>query len=90
MAALGKPQEAEAAFESGLECIAGLGLFLLEVLCLRDLKVCVLDKDGRDVEGTERLRASIHTLLGATPAANQLEEMQDALGSTVSVADVLA
>ncbi len=89
LAFLGRPQEAEAAFESALDYIADLGLFLYEVLCLRDLKVHVLDKDGRGAEGTARLKASIHTLLGTAPAADQIAELQVAIGSAIDVADIL-
>jgi tetratricopeptide (TPR) repeat protein len=90
LAALGKMAEAEAAFESSLASVVGLGLFLLEVLALADLKALVLDKDGRAAEGSSRLKVAIHTLMGKTAAADQLAELQDALGSGVSVSDVLA
>lgn len=39
--------EAEAAFESAASHPVKGGLYLFEVLALRDLKVLVLDKDGR-------------------------------------------
>ena len=47
MAAQGAMAEAEAAFETAAQIPVKGGLYLLEVLALRDLKVLVLDKDGR-------------------------------------------
>ena len=41
--------EAEAAFELAAQIPVKGGLYLHEVLALRDLKVLVLDKDGRGV-----------------------------------------
>jgi len=90
LAALGKMAEAEAAFESSVASVAGTGLFLLEVLALADLKVFVLDKDGRAAEGSSRLKVAIHTLMGKSAAEDQLAALQVALGSGVSVGEVLA
>ena len=90
LAALGKMAEAEAAFESSLASVVGTGLFLLEVLALADLKVFVLDKDGRAAEGSSRLKVAIHTLMGKSAAEDQLAALQVALGSGVSVGEVLA
>ena len=90
LASTGQLQAAEQAFESALSSVEGLGLFLMEVLALRDLKVCVLDKDGRGTEGSARLKASIHQLLGAAPAADQLAGLAAAVGPEVDLAAVLA
>lgn len=90
LAAMGKTQAAEEALESALKTVAGLGYFLLEVLALRDLKVCVLDKDGRAEEGTTRLKASVLQLLGATPTAENVEALALALGPEVDLHSVLA
>jgi tetratricopeptide (TPR) repeat protein len=90
LAALGKMAEAEEAFESSLASVAGLGLFLNEVLTLTDLKVLVLAKDGRAVEGSSRLKDAIHTLMGKSAAEDQLAALQVALGSDISVSEVLA
>ena len=49
MAAQGAMVEAEAAFELASQIPVKGGLYLFEVLALRDLKVLVLDKDGRGV-----------------------------------------
>ena len=49
MAAQGAMAEAEAAFELAAQIPVKGGLYLHEVLALRDLKVLVLDKDGRGV-----------------------------------------
>ena len=87
---MGKTQAAEEALESALKAVAGLGYFLLEVLALRDLKVCVLDKDGRAEEGTTRLKASVLQLLGATPTAENVEALAVALGPEVDLRSVLA
>lgn len=88
LAALGKLQESEVAFELALTSIAGFELFFFDVLCLRDMKVHVFDQDGRTDEGTKRLKASIHMLLGTTPAREQLKELQVALG--LNLTDILA
>ena len=90
LASMGKAQAAEEAFESALANLSGFGLHLLEVLVLRDLKVYILDKDGRSDEGSNRLKASIHQLLGTSPAAEQLAELQVALGPDVDIPSVLA
>eukprot|EP01047_Picozoa_sp_COSAG01_P042923 COSAG01_NODE_3777_length_5704_cov_34.622658_5_plen_57_part_00 len=50
--------EAEAAFELAAQIPVKGGLYLSEVLALRDLKVFVLDKDGR---GTY-IHAYIHAI----------------------------
>ena len=86
----GKAQEAEEAFESALTSLSGFGLFLLDVLVLRDLKIFVLDKDERSDEGSSRLKASIQQLMGATPCAEQLAELQVALGPEIELKSVLA
>ncbi len=49
LAAQGAMVEAEAAFELAAQIPVKGGLYLHEVLALRDLKVLVLDKDGRGV-----------------------------------------
>ena len=49
MAAQGAMAEAEAAFELAAQIPVKGGWYLAEVLALRDLKVLVLDKDGRGV-----------------------------------------
>ena len=63
-AAQGKPVEAEAAFEQAVAVAHKSGLRLLEMLALRDLKKCVLDKDGRGVEGIRRLKAVLQGMKG--------------------------
>ena len=90
LVATGKPKEAEEAFEAALASIDGFEYFLLEILCVRDLKVLVLDKDGRGDEGSARLKAAIHRLLGETPAPEQLAELAVALGDSIDLAAVLA
>ena len=90
LVATGKPKEAEEAFEAALASIDGFEYFLLEILCVRDLKVLVLDKDGRGDEGSARLKAAIHRLLGETPAPEQLSELAVALGDSIDLAAVLA
>lgn len=90
LASIGKAKAAEEAFESALTNLSGFGLFFLEVLVLRDLKVYVLDHAGRNDEGTKRLKVSIQQLLGATPPAEQLAELQVALGSEIDLQSVLA
>ena len=90
LAATGRAQAAEEALESALKSVAGCGLFLLEVLALRDLKVCVLDTDCRAEEGSARLKASVLQLLGSTPAAEELEALASALGPEVDLRSVLS
>ena len=90
LVAMGKPKEAEEAFEAALASIDGFEYFLLEILCVRDLKVLVLDTDGRGDEGSARLNAAIHQLLGETPAPEQLAELAVALGDSIDLAAVLA
>ena len=89
--ALGKADEAETALEAALDCVESLsGYTLQRVLALRDLKVHVLDKDGRGKEGSARLEAAIHQMLGESPAAEQLAELAPALGDAIDLAAVLA
>ena len=64
LAARGKPAEAEAAFEEAVAMAHKHGLRLLEMLALRDLKRCVLDKDGRGAEGIPRLKAVLQDMKG--------------------------
>jgi tetratricopeptide (TPR) repeat protein len=90
LAAMGELKKAEAAFESALASIADFEFFLLEILCLRDLKVLVLDKDGRNGDGSARLKAAIRRLLGETPASEQLTELKTALGDSLNLAATLA
>ena len=61
---------------------AAIGLYLGEVLALRDLYVCVLRKDGEDRsnEGIDLLKASIDRLLGHNPAPDDLEVLAKCLG----------
>lgn len=89
LAAMGKPKEAEESFESALDRVAGCGFHLLETLALRDLKVFVLDKDGRSESGSMRLKASILQLLGASPTSEQVEALALALGPVVDLSAVL-
>eukprot|EP01047_Picozoa_sp_COSAG01_P012693 COSAG01_NODE_579_length_15238_cov_10.570183_6_plen_98_part_00 len=49
LAAQGMMADAKAAFELAAHIPVKGGLYLYEVLALRDLKVLVLDKDGRGV-----------------------------------------
>ena len=51
LAALGRKQEAEAAFEKAAEIAHRTGMLLYEMLALRDLIKCVLADDGRSEEG---------------------------------------
>ena len=91
LAALGKAHEAEAALEAALACVESLpGYTLQRVLALGDLKVHVLDKDGRGAEGSARLKVAIHQMLGESPAAEQLAELAPALGGAIDLAAVLA
>ena len=64
LAAQGKMNEAQAAFEAMASESAEVGWFMLEVLATRDMKVLVFDKDGRGDEGSARLKSAIHRLLG--------------------------
>ena len=50
----------------------------------------MLDKDGRGDEGSARLKAAIHRLLGETAAPEQLAELAVALGDSIDLAAVLA
>jgi tetratricopeptide (TPR) repeat protein len=90
LAAMGKAEEAAAAFESALAAIKGFEYFLLEALCLRDLKVLVLDQDGRGAEGSTRLKTTICMLLGDAPVAEQLVELQASLGGAIDLSAILA
>ena len=84
MASMGNHAEAEAAFKAALQSVAGFGLFLYEIIVEADLKVHVLDKDGRDSVGCTRLKAAVHKLLGDKPAPDQLAELAIALQTTIS------
>ena len=64
LAAQGKKQAAEAAFEEAIEVSHRTGLRLLEMFALRDLKKHVLDGDGRGEEGTRRLKAVLSEMEG--------------------------
>lgn len=90
LVATGELKQAEDAFEKALASIEGFEFFLLEVLCLRDLKVFVLDKAGRSDDGSARLKAAIFNLLGETPASEQLAELDLALGKSIDLATTLA
>ena len=65
---------------------AALGLYLGEVLALRDLYVCVLQKDGEDCsdEGISLLKPAIDRLLGPNPAPDDLEVLAKCLGQEVA------
>ena len=90
-AAQGETAEAEAALELAAQigADATTGLFLHEVLAVRDLKLHVLDKAGRGTEGSMRLKAAIHRLLGAHPVADQIAELAQALGPGINLSEVL-
>ena len=76
---------------AALACVESLpGYTLQRVLALGALKVNVLDKDGRGAEGSARLKAAIHQMLGESPAAEQLAELAPALGGAIDLATVLA
>ena len=90
LVAMGKPEEAEAAFELALSSIKGFEYFLLEALCLRDLKVLVLDQNGRSAEGSTRLKAAICTLLGDAPVTEQLVELKASLGDAIDLSAMFA
>ena len=47
-------------------------------------------KTGRGEEGSARLKAAIHQMLGESPAAEQLAELAPALGDAIDLAAVLA
>ena len=89
LAATNKLQAAEEAFESALKNARCVGFFFTEILVLRDLKLYVLDKDGRAEEGSTRLRTSIYQLFGAMPAADQVEALASELGPGVDLGAVL-
>jgi hypothetical protein len=64
LAALGKTELAEAAFEEAVAVSSKHGLWLLEMQALGDLKTCVLDQDGRGDEGTRRLKGVLQKMVG--------------------------
>lgn len=64
LVALGKRQEAEAAFEMAVEVAHQTGLRLYELLALRDLKTLILDTDGRGEDGTRRIKAVLQEMKG--------------------------
>ncbi len=64
LAAQGKKEAAEAAFEEAIEISHRTGLRLLEMFALRDLKKHVLDGDGRGEEGIRRLKAVLREMKG--------------------------
>ena len=64
-------------------------------LCLRRGALITFSKssrpqDGRAAEGSSRLKVAIHSLMGKSAAEDQLAALQVALGSGVSVGEVLA
>eukprot|EP01047_Picozoa_sp_COSAG01_P054129 COSAG01_NODE_5877_length_3973_cov_2.627001_4_plen_470_part_00 len=90
LAAQGKLDEAEAALESAGSIASEVGLFLLEVLAMRDLKLHVLDQTDRSAEGTAKLKAAIVQLLGATPDPMQLAELAHAVGPSIDLALIMS
>ena len=73
----------EAAFEAAVAVSHRHGLWLLEMQALGDLKLHVLDKDGRGGEGTRRLKAVLQRMKG--PAA----ELTKLLGDGLDAEEVL-
>jgi tetratricopeptide (TPR) repeat protein len=73
LARLGRAEEAEAAFEEAAGVASGHGLWLLEMLALRDLKLHVLDKAaGRGVEAGARLKAVLSKMKGPSSELTKL------------------
>jgi hypothetical protein len=89
LAAKGHPDEAEAALNSAANGFGTLGLYLHEVLCLRDLLCNVLKTTGREVEGIARLKTAIVRLIGADPERRELDLLAASLGTTVDLAAIL-
>eukprot|EP01043_Picozoa_sp_COSAG02_P072374 COSAG02_NODE_13615_length_1372_cov_1.279654_1_plen_139_part_00 len=89
LAAQGKTTEAEQALAPAAELAGEVGYGLLEVLTLRDLKVHVLDKTGRGVEGSARLKLAIHKLVGEVPSKDDLTQLEVALGDGIDIIEVL-
>ena len=83
LAALGKQDEAEAAFEQAVDVSHRTGLRLFEMFALRDLKKYILDADGRAEEGVRRLKAVLSEMKG--PPA----ELTKLLGSGLNAEAIL-
>ena len=89
MAAKGQKAEAEAALTSAAEQLATIGLYLAEVLALRDLFVHVLKATDREDEGLMRLKAAVVRLVGVDATSEQLDVLATSLGDEVELAGVL-
>jgi tetratricopeptide (TPR) repeat protein len=83
LASQGKAAEAEAAFEEAVQAAHSKEMWLFEMLALRDLKVHVLDKDGRGEEGLRRLKVVLKEMKGA-PA-----ELTKLLGGGLDAEEIL-
>jgi tetratricopeptide (TPR) repeat protein len=83
LASQGKAAEAEAAFELAVQAAHSKEMWLFEMLALRDLKVHVLDKDGRGEEGLRRLKVVLKEMKGA-PA-----ELTKLLGGGLDAEEIL-
>ena len=77
LAKLGRLQEAEAAFEEAAAVAHRHGIWLMEMQALGDLKVCILDKDGRSAQGTSRLKEVLQRMKG--PPAELTKLLADGL-----------
>jgi hypothetical protein len=76
LAALGRPHEAGPVFVQAVEQAHRSGLYLYEVLALRDLKVCVLNAMGHGDHGSRLLGAALRLLIGP---AEMLTTMLDGI-----------
>ena len=72
-------EQAEAALEEAVTISSKHGLWLFEMLALRDLKKCVLDADGRGQEGTRRLKPVLQKMKG--PPAELTKPLGEGLGA---------
>ena len=72
LAAQGKAEQAEAAFEAAVAVSHKHGLRLLEMFALRDCKRTVLDKAGRADEGIRKLKTVMCEMKGPTAELTKL------------------
>ena len=73
LVALGRTVDAAAAFESAAESASKYGLFLLEVLVLRDFKLSILDPMGQGEHASRRLGQALRRLRNPESATQLLK-----------------
>lgn len=74
LASLGKPSQAEEAFEDAIAIAQKHGLLLLELLALSDLRAKILDPAGRGAEDVPRLRKLLPTMEGSVEGLESILE----------------